>query len=489
MTPPDSSLVGPTAGLSNGAMCRPTEADDPCFFSACDLVAAYRRKALSPVEVTRRILERIEALNPQLIAYFQIDSDGALAAARAAEERWRRGQPNGALDGVPVSIKDHLQAKGLAHPRGSFLNPLTPSTFDCPPVARLRESGAVILGKTTMPELSVIPVTESVAFGVTRNPWRLDHSPGGSSGGAAAAVAAGLGPLAVGTDGGGSIRLPASFTGLVGFKPTLGRVPYYPGQTDRTVAGPIARTVRDAALMMNVIARPDGRDWMELPRDDTDYVAALGGDLTGLRVALSPTFGFQRVAPVVLGAFETAAGRLAALGAEVTLVESVGFDAFDIYMIQATLRLRETLAALAPEERNRLPAAVTSVLRFAAGISAADIQRMIDRRSQLSDELLPLFQKHDVIVSPAAPTPAPPIGQFYPDADAFSADGRNLIGFACPFNLVHMPAVSIPWDLSPEGLPIGLQIAGPKFSDALLLRVADLLAVEAPLNVSQVVAR
>jgi aspartyl-tRNA(Asn)/glutamyl-tRNA(Gln) amidotransferase subunit A len=270
---------------------------------------------------------------------------------------------------------------------------------------------------------------------------------------------------------------------------SLGRVPYYPGQTDRTVAGPIARTVRDAALMMNVIARPDGRDWMELPRDDTDYVAALGGDLTGLRVALSPTFGFQRVAPVVLGAFETAAGRLAALGAEVTPVESVGFDAFDIYMIQATLRLRETLAALAPEERNRLPAAVTSVLRFAAGISAADIQRMIDRRSQLSDELLPLFQKHDVIVSPAAPTPAPPIGQFYPDADAFSADGRNLIGFACPFNLVHMPAVSIPWDLSPEGLPIGLQIAGPKFSDALLLRVADLLAVEAPLNVSQVVAR
>ncbi|MGE4013508.1 MAG: amidase family protein, partial [Alphaproteobacteria bacterium] len=274
---------------------KPMAANDAvCFMPATELVEAYRRRDLSPVDVVERMLARIAAINPTIKAYYQVDESGARAAAQAAERRWAAGAPAGPLDGVPVSIKDHLHTKGLANPRGSFINAMTPAEFDAPVVARLRESGAVILGKTTMPELSVIPVTTSIAFGATLNPWDINHSPGGSSGGAAAALAAGLCTLAIGTDGGGSIRLPAGFTGLFGLKPTLGRVPYWPGQTDRTVAGPLARTAADAGLAMNVIARPDGRDWMELPPDETNYRAAADRPVKGLRIGYSPDFGFAK---------------------------------------------------------------------------------------------------------------------------------------------------------------------------------------------------
>jgi aspartyl-tRNA(Asn)/glutamyl-tRNA(Gln) amidotransferase subunit A len=469
----DQSGAAPSPDQT-AALCRPSEAGDPCFLTATELAESFRRGTLSPVEVAGRILDRIDAVNPRLKAYYEIDRNGALEAARAAEARWRDGRPLSALDGVPVSIKDHLQVRGLTSPRGAA-GQTTPASFDCPPAARLRAAGAVILGKTTMPELSVVPVTETAAFGITRNPWRLDRSPGGSSGGAAAAVAAGLGPLAIGTDGGGSIRLPAGFTNLVGHKPTLGRVPYFPGQTDRTVAGPIVRSAADAALLMNVIARPDGRDWQELPPDDTDYVAALAGGIRGLRVAASATFGFERVDPEVKRAFEHGLARLEALGAHVEPVEAVGFDVFDIYMIQATLRLRETRLAMQPDALARLPGAVRSVLDFAAGLGPQDPQRMVDRRNELGAALLGIFAKHDVIVSPTSPVPAPPIGKFYPEADLLGEDSRNLIGFTAPFNMVHMPAVSVPCGFTADGLPLGLQVAGPKFSDARLLRVAHAL--------------
>jgi aspartyl-tRNA(Asn)/glutamyl-tRNA(Gln) amidotransferase subunit A len=461
----------------DAALCRPTEAGDPCFMTATELVDAYRRRTLSPVEVTARILDRIETVNPRLNAYFEVDRPGAAAAAAAAAARWRDGAPLGPVDGVPVSIKDHLQTRGLTNPRGAAASRPVPADFDCPPVARLRGGGAVILGKTTMPELSVVPVTESAAFGITRNPWRLDHSSGGSSGGAAAAVAAGLGPLAIGTDGGGSIRLPAAFTNLVGLKPTLGRVPYFPGQTDRTVAGPIARSAADAARVMNVIARPDGRDWMELAPDGTDYVAALEGTLEGLSVAVSPTFGFQRVDPAVRRAFDRGVARLAALGARIEPVDTIGFDVSDIYMIQAALRLRDKRGSMDPAAFARSPGAVRSVLNFAAEIGPDDVQRMIDRRNDLGVALLAVFANYQLVVSPAAPIPAPPIGQFYPDADLLGPDSRNLIGFACPFNLVHMPAISVPCGFTDDGLPVGLQIAAPKYADALLLRVAHNFAM------------
>jgi len=461
-------------------LTKPQAADDAvCFMPAADLVEAYRRRTLSPAEVADRMLARIAAINPTIKAYYQVDEAGARAAARAAEARWAKGAPAGPLDGVPVSIKDHLQTKGLANPRGSFLNALAPSDFDAPVAARLRESGAVILGKTTMPELSVIPVTTSIAFGATLNPWDLTRSPGGSSGGAAAALAAGLCTLAVGTDGGGSIRLPAAFTGLFGLKPTLGRVPYWPGQTDRTVAGPIARTAADAGLMMNVIARPDGRDWLELPRDDTDYRAAASRDVKGLRIGYSRDFGFAKVAPDVARAAERGVAQLNAAGCTVEEIGAVGFDAFEIYMIQAAMRLAAMRKSADAAVLARFPRAVHSVLDFAERIGIADVQRMLDGRNKLGDALLALFAKFDAIVSPAAPIEAPTLGMFYPDGEVDSPESRNLLAFACPFNLVHMPAVSAFCGVGDRGLPVGLQIAGPKFSDATLLALGAKISPDA----------
>lgn len=450
------------------------DASGVCFRSVTALADGYRQRAISPVDVTTAMLDRIDTLNPQLAAYYELDREGALAAARLAEARWQRGETLGSFDGVPVSIKDHLDVRGLRTARGFAVDRAAPATFDAPVSARLREAGAVILGKTTMPELSVIVETTTRAFGATRNPWNPDHTPGGSSGGAAAAVASGLCAMAVGSDGGGSIRLPASFTGLVGHKPTLGRVPYFPGQTDRTVAGPLARTVADVAAAMNVLARPDGRDWMELPPDHIDYLAALRDTPRGLRIGVSLDYGYQKVDPEVAAIFERAVPALDSIAQRVGRVARVCDDPFRIYMIQATLRLRST------KRQHDDPRAISSVLEFAARQTPEDQQAMIDQRNKLGADLLAVFRECDVLVSPTAPVVAPRVNEFYPGGDTLDEAGRNLIGFTCPVNLVQMPAISIPCGLTRAGMPVGLQIAGPKFSDALLLRVAA--AVEAALS-------
>ena len=445
--------------------------DDPlCFRSVDELAAGYRAGTFSPIEVTDAMYARIGRINPRLVAYYELATPAAFAAARASEGRHRARAPLGALDGVPVSIKDHIDVAGMTSPRGGSLAGVARSTHDSPVTARLREAGAIILGKTTMPELSVIPVTHTRAFGITRNPCDTSRSPGGSSGGAAAAVAAGLCTLAIGSDGGGSIRLPAAFTGIAGHKPTLGRVPYYPGQTDRTVAGPLARSVRDCAHAMNAIARPDGRDWMELPPDGTDYVAAtIGGTLAGLRIAWSPSYGYQHVDAHVARCVETAVARMATAGAQVTRIESICRDPFRAYMIQAGLRLR--VARRSGDE----PVAVAGMLDFAAGITADDVQYLQDERNRLGADLLAVFAAQDVLISPTAPIAAPAIGEFYPDGDTLGEANRNLIGFTCPVNLVHMPAISVDCGRTPAGLPVGVQIAGPKFSDARLLAVAHVI--------------
>jgi len=442
--------------------------DDPlCFKSADELAAGYRSKALSPVEVTRAMVARIAMINPRLVAYYELDEHGALRAAAESEARYRSGSAKSALDGVPVSIKDHIDVAGMASPRGQPLEGAARPAEDSPATARLRESGAVILGKTTMPELSVIPVTHTRAFGITRNPCDPSRSPGGSSGGAAAAVAAGLCTIAIGSDGGGSIRLPAAFTGVVGHKPTLGRVPYHPGQTDRTVSGPLARSVMDCAHAMNAIARPDGRDWMELPPDNVDYAAALRGQtLAGLRVAYSPDYGYQKVDAEIASKVEAAVESMARAGARVTRVDRVCRDPFRPYMIQAGLRLRAT------RRRDDEPRAVSSMLDFARIITPEDLQFLLDERNRLGADLLAILASYDVLVSPTSPVAAPAVGEFYPDGDTVGEANRNLIGFTCPVNLVHMPAISVDCGRTTGGLPVGLQFVGPKFSDARLLAVA-----------------
>lgn len=445
-------------------------ARDPlCFLPVAELVTRYRNRSLSPVEVVTAMLARIERLNPELAAYYELHPDWSLEQARASEQRWRTGAPLGRLDGVPVSIKDHLEVRGWKNARGHATDKLAPQEIDSPVAARLREAGAVMMGKTTMPELSVIPVTTTRAWGATRNPWNTAHSAGGSSGGAAAAVAAGLCTIAMGSDGGGSIRLPASFASLVGHKPTLGRVPYFPGQTDRTVAGPLARTAADAAAAMNAVARPDGRDWMELAPDPVDYAAALGDAPRGLRVAWSPDFGYQRVDPEVAALTKAALSRLDAIASGIDTVDSVCADPFRIYMSQAALRLRQT------PRRDGEPRAIASVLDYAATLTPEDLQHLVDERNRLGVAFTTLFSRADILVSPTSPVTAPRIGELYPDGDTLGEANRNLIGFCAPINLVHLPAVSLPCGFTRAGLPVGLQIAGPKGSDALLLRVAHAL--------------
>ncbi|HYI86866.1 MAG TPA: amidase family protein, partial [Burkholderiales bacterium] len=262
--------------------------------TASELVEGFRKKTLSPVEVTRSVLARVEQLNSKLNAFCLV-SETALEDAKASEARWTAGQPRGLLDGVPVSIKDIILTQGWPTLRGSkTIDPSGPWNDDAPATARLREHGAVLLGKTTTPEFGWKGVTDSPLTGITRNPWNTAKTPGGSSGGAAAAVAAGMGPLAVGTDGGGSIRIPCSFTGLFGIKPSFGRVPAWPLSPFGTVAhvGPMTRSVADAALMLNVLAQPDARDWHALPYDARDWRMGLDRGVADLRIAYSPDLGY-----------------------------------------------------------------------------------------------------------------------------------------------------------------------------------------------------
>src|SRR5919204_6915590 len=292
---------------------------DPCLLGATALLDAYRKHELSPVEVTRAVLARIERLNPVLNAFILV-SDRALDDARASEARWRAGQPKGLLDGVPVSIKDILLTRGWPTLRGSkSVDPRGPWKDDAPATARLREHGAVLLGKTTTPEFGWKGVTDSPLTGITRNPWNPQKTPGGSSGGAAAALAAGMGALAVGTDGGGSIRIPCSFTGLFGLKASFGRVPAWPLSPFGTVAhvGPMARSVADAALMLNVLAQPDARDWHALPYERRDWRTALDEGVADLRIAYSPDLGYAKVDTEVAALVREAVRVFADLGARV----------------------------------------------------------------------------------------------------------------------------------------------------------------------------
>jgi len=277
-------------------------ANDLTQLSASELLALYRNKAASPVEVTKAVLARISNLQPHYNAYRAVDADAALVQAKASETRWQRGAPQGVLDGVPAGFKDLLNVQGFPTRKGSLASPDKVQTEDSPVAARLRESGAIILGKTQTAEFGWKGLTETKLAGVTPNAWDRQYASGGSSGGAAVSAALGLGPLQIGTDGGGSIRQPASVNGVFGFKPTYGRVAGYPAAHNGTLfhLGPLTRTVTDAALLLNVIAAPDVRDWTSLPSDGRDWTANLNDGIKGLRIAYSRTLGYIKSIPVSL---------------------------------------------------------------------------------------------------------------------------------------------------------------------------------------------
>ena len=450
-------------------------ATDLADLSACELLALYRSGQASPVEATRAVLARIERFNPQLNAFCLVAGDEALASARASEARWQRGEPCGALDGVPTSIKDLILTRGWPTLRGSrTVDPQQPWDVDAPATARLREAGAVLLGKTCTPEFGCKGETNSPLTGLTRNPWNPSKTPGGSSGGTAAAVAAGMGPLSVGTDGAGSVRIPAAFCGNFGLKPSFGRVPAYPLSPFGTVAhlGPHTMSVRDAALMLNVLAQPDARDWTSLPPDGRDYTVGLNDGVRGLRIAWSPTLGYARnVHPDVAAACAQAVQRLAELGAHVEALDP-GFE--DPLDITTGLWFAGTWAlwnGLTPAQQAQTDPDFAAQAQLGARIDTLELQRLQLRRGALGSHMRQFMQRHDLLVTPSVAVPAfdvRPPGQVAMTPEAM----LGWTPFSYPFNLTQQPACTIPCGLSREGLPIGLQFVGPMFGDALVLRAA-----------------
>jgi aspartyl-tRNA(Asn)/glutamyl-tRNA(Gln) amidotransferase subunit A len=450
-------------------------ATDLTACTATELLSLYRSGQASPVEATQAVLARIDRLNPTLRAFCHVAGDQALASARASEARWQRGEATGALDGVPASIKDLILTRGMPTLRGSrTVDPGQPWEVDAPATARLREAGAVILGKTTTPEFGCKGETNSPLTGITRNPWDTSKTPGGSSGGTAAAVAAGLGPISVGTDGAGSVRIPAAFCGNVGLKPSFGRVPAYPLSPFGSVAhlGPHTLSVRDAALMLSVLARPDARDWTSLPPAERDYTVGLEDGIRGLRVAWSPTLGYARnVHPDVAAACAAAAARLSELGAHVEAVDPGIEDPLEITTGLWFVGAWTVWNTLNSEQQAVADPDFVAEAQLGAAYSALDVQRLAMRRGALGSHLRQFMQRFDLLVTPTVAVPAfdaRPAGQAAMTPEAM----LGWTPFSYPFNLSQQPAVTVPCGLTKAGLPIGLQFVGPMFGDALVLRAA-----------------
>ncbi|HEY6425421.1 MAG TPA: amidase [Pseudonocardiaceae bacterium] len=439
----------------------------PADLTATELVAAYRAGELSPVEATQDALERIDQLDGQVRAFCLVDYDRALEAAKASEWRWQQGRPRGLVDGVPTSIKDTYLTRGWPTLRGSkVVSPDQEWPVDGSSVARLREHGAVLVGKTTTPELAWKAVTDSHLTGVTVNPWDTSRTPGGSSGGSAVAVALGMGPLSMGTDGGGAARIPASFTGTVAIKPTYGRVPHWPTSPFGTLAhaGPMARTVADTALLLDVVCGPDARDWSALPPTTGSYTGALGNGVLGLRIALSPTLGYVDVDPDVADAVQAAAQVFRDLGAEIEVADPGFADCVEDFHVLWFTGLAKTVERLTGRERDLLEPTLREIVGQGERRSALDYLNAVATKAVMGTTMGVFHQHYDLLLTPTVPiTPfvageEVPIGWHLPRWTSWTP-------FTYPFNMTQQPAASVPCGWSSTGLPIGLQVIGPRHAD------------------------
>ncbi|TDV52392.1 amidase [Actinophytocola oryzae] len=440
------------------------------MISATELLADYRAGRRSPVEATRDALARIDELNGKLNAFCLVDAPQALAQAAESAARWRRGEPRGLLDGVPVSVKDLLLTRGLPTLRGSrTISPDQPWDVDAPAVARLREHNAVIIGKTTTPELGWKGVTDNPLTGVTRNPWDATRTSGGSSGGAAVAVATGMGTIALGTDGGGSIRIPASFSGVFGIKATYGLVPIFPASPFGTLshAGPLAWTVRDAALALDVLSGTDSRDWSAGPRPPGSFAAAAdAGSVAGLRIAFSPTLGHVSVNSEVAELVERAVEVFAELGAVVTTADPGFADPIDAFHTLWFSGAAAATAALTDDQLADLDPGLREVRERGARYSALEYLDATATRAELGRIMGEFHERHDLLV-----TPTMPIAAFEAGVETPSGEGRwtSWTGFTYPFNMTQQPAATLPCGFTSAGLPVGLQVVGPRHADARVL--------------------
>ncbi|WP_405614288.1 amidase [Streptomyces sp. NBC_00076] len=446
--------------------------------TAVQLVDGYRKGDFSPVEATRAALERAEAIQPEVNAFTRLTAEDALGQARASAERWRRGEPAGLVDGVPVTVKDILLQRGAPTLKGSkALSEQGSWDEDAPSVARLREHNAVFLGKTTTPEFGWKGVTDSPLNGVTRNPHDPTRTAGGSSGGAAAAVALGAGPLALGTDGGGSVRIPAAFCGIFALKPTYGRVPLYPASAFGTLAhvGPMTRDAADAALLLDVIGTADSRDWSALAPAPGPFSAGLSGGVRGLRIAYSPSFGGQvAVQPAVAAAVRRGVERLAELGAYVTEADpdfTDPVDAFHALWFSGAARVTQHFG---PQQRELLDPGLREICDQGARYSALDYLAAVDVRMELGRRMGSFHDSYDLLVTPTLPITAFEAGVEVPKGSGH----RRWTGwtpFTYPFNLTQQPAASVPVGTDDDGLPVGLQLVAARHRDDLVLRAAHAL--------------
>ena len=441
--------------------------------SALELRDLVRKKDVSPVEVTDAVLARLEAVDPALNAFCLVAADAARAAAREAEIAVVKGEPLGALHGVPLSIKDLLATRGLTTTGGSRLFAEHVPAEDAIPVARLRAAGAVILGKTNTSEFGHKAVTENPLFGVTRNPWDPALTPGGSSGGGAAAVASGVGPLALGSDGGGSVRIPASFCGIYGFKPSYGRVPYaggFPGWAHVSHVGPLARSVRDAALMLDVLAGADDRDRHSLPREAGSYLEACDADVRGLHVAWTPDLGYAAVDPRVRVACESAAAAFEALGCHVEVVSPGWENPEDFFSTLIAAQLHAAWAERLPEAEPLMDPTLVKLIRRGAPITASAYIRAVERIDAYWEEVRVFLERFDLLLMPTVAVP--PFAAGAPPPREVAGARVSVLGwmpFTYPFNLTGQPAASVPAGWTDEGLPVGLQIVGRRHADGTVL--------------------
>lgn len=444
-----------------------------------ELADDVRAGRLGAREVVSHALERIEALDGALNAFVAVDGDAALEAAGRIDDAVAKGAPLGPLAGVPVGVKDLEDAAGFVTSKGSAaFAGSPPASSDSLLVARLRAAGAVVVGKTNTPELGWMADTVNRTFGATRNPWDKDRSPGGSSGGSAAAVAAGMVPLATGSDGGGSIRIPSAMCGLTGMKPSLGRIPsggpVAPDWMDLSTRGPIARTARDVTYALDILVGPDPSDLRSLPRPDSSWRAILDDPRPPSRVVWAPTLGYAPLDDEVRRVCEGALRTLEGLGAEIVEVDTVFAE--DPVMCWLTLtnlfNLRTLSRFRGTDIWEQLDPGLSAQLGWAEQISALDLVAALDRCHELNLDLVRLFHDARLLVTPTTAAPPPRSGE--PGVVNGQAD-LNWVRFTYPFNLTRSPAATVCAGLTSDGLPVGLQLVGPQHADQVVLRSAAAL--------------
>lgn len=442
--------------------------------SSAQLIELFRAKKLSPVEVTRAALARIAKLQPTYNAFAFVGEENAMRDAQASEIRWMRGEPMGLVDGLPTTVKDLLLAKGWPTRQGSLtVDPNQAWEEDSASVARMREQGAVILGKTTTPEFGWKGVTDSPLTGLTVNPWNTGVTPGGSSGGAAVACALGMGVMHIATDGGGSIRIPAGFCGMFGFKPTFGLVPVHPHPPPLTLwhQGPIARTVHDAALMLTVISQPDARDFYAAPALNVDYLDGLDEGIRGLHIAYSRTLGYAKVEPEVVRLVEGALAVLTRQGAHVEETDLSLTDPIAIMQPLWSVALAMAVQPMTDKQRGLVDPPLLDLAEPGFRVSAIEYRGYEKQREALARRMSDLHQQYDLLITPQLTTTAFAVNHEVPPGSGMKR-WWEWSPFTYPFNLTQQPVATVPCGFATNGLPVAMQIVGPKFADKQVLRAA-----------------